>query len=675
MRKAFSEILATLRSDDENNIQKALTAVMRFFGVDRAFVGYFVDEGHAMSFTHEVASEGIQAIPEEFYQQLYSTQLPWWADKLRRNEVIVVDNVSLMQEEAIVEKRIMSDINIQSQITAPTYFDNRLNGFIGLDYINTLHSWDELEIENLRLFADLLSLAIEQERTAEELKHSSREAFKTEAKFRIIFDRLPWGVEIYDENGVLTDMNPKALEIFGTTKEQILGINLFDNPVIPPENKALIRKGEEIIMEDDYTFDSVHNIGYFNTEIKQVVKHLWGKCIPLKDEQNEIFGYLFLENDITDEYRRQEEIQSNLAKLQTAVDTGEAFIWDYNLKTGELTVDFGQQETHIYTKEVVNFNKDNTRGMNAFFASIHPDDYDRVVNQGFLPLYRGESDSYSSTFRRFIDGKTIWYTCNVRTYKYDEEGNPLRIVSYMANTTKYHENEIELIKIKETDKLKSAFMANMSHEIRTPLNAIVGFSNILAELCRSEETNELADLINKNNDLLLRLVNDILDFSKLESGELEYSIDTFDFRELYLALSEEYLCRATDQICFVYDQESPSFLITSDSKRIHQVIVNLLNNAFKFTKRGKISFLYEITEENQLYIRVSDTGIGLPEQEGDRVFDNFFKGDVFQQGVGLGLPISKMIIEALGGHIGVERNEEGGTTFWLLLPATKESRS
>lgn len=662
-----------MRSNDQDNIKKALTAVARFFGADRAFVGYFLEEGHYLSFMHETYVEGAQMIPEEFYHKLSIIELPWWASKLKENEAIVIEDVLLMPEEANVEKELMTQLGIRAHITTPSYFDDKLNGFIGLDCINRPCSWNALDVENLRLFADLLSLAIEQERKEEELRQSSREAFKTEAKFRIIFDRLPWGVEIYDENGILTDINPKALEIFGTTKEQILGISLFDNPVIPAENKMLISKGEEIIMEDDYTFESVNDLGYFGTEIKQKVKHLWGKCIPLKENEEDIFGYLFLENDITDEYRHQEEIQSHLAKLQTAVDTGDAFIWDYNLKTNELTVDFGKDNNPVFADMVDKFNMDNVTGMNSFFASIHPDDYERVVNQGFLPLYHEKKDSFSTTFRRIAKGQTIWYNCNVRTYKYDEEGKPMRIVSYMANTTKYHENEIELIKVRETDKLKSAFMANMSHEIRTPLNAIVGFSNILAEMSQSEETAELAELINKNNELLLRLVNDILDFSKLESGELEYLIETFDFRELYLSLSEEYAGQSTPQLQFEYRKEPPSFLLTSDRKRIRQVIENLLSNAFKFTPNGVIAFSYEVTEEKRLYVQVSDTGIGLPQESNNRIFDNFYKGDVFQQGVGLGLPISKMIITALGGDIGVKHNGDQGTIFWFTLPLSNSN--
>lgn len=248
-----------------------------------------------------------------------------------------------------------------------------------------------------------------------------------------------------------------------------------------------------------------------------------------------------------------------------------------------------------------------------------------------------------------------------------DNGKPSKIVSYTSNITEQREKEFESLKVKEADKLKSAFLANMSHEIRTPLNAIVGFSDLVVETDDPEDKQTYLDIIHKNNDLLLNLIEDILDFSKIELGMLKYNIDEVNIRELCMEAYMAGTLKVKPGVELLFNKNLPAVIIRTDPQRITQVITNFINNAIKFTSEGSITIFYE-TDEDNVKVCGQDTGIGISEANKARVFERFIKINDFQQGTGLGLTISKTIVEYLGGTIGVDSEEGKGSTFWFTLP-------
>ncbi|RHJ91061.1 GAF domain-containing sensor histidine kinase [Parabacteroides bouchesdurhonensis] len=228
--------------------------------------------------------------------------------------------------------------------------------------------------------------------------------------------------------------------------------------------------------------------------------------------------------------------------------------------------------------------------------------------------------------------------------------------------------ELEMEKVREADKLKSAFLANMSHEIRTPLNAIVGFSGIMAETDDLEERHHFQEIINKNNELLLQLISDILDFSKIESGVLKYQHKNINLKDICLEIYNMYTTPKFSHLEFIFDEtKHPDLILYSDEQRIKQVIINLVSNAYKFTPQGKIILSYNIKGQSAR-IAVSDTGIGIADENLDKIFERFVKINNFTQGAGLGLTICKTIVEFLGGEIGVDSKPGEGSTFWFILP-------
>lgn len=249
----------------------------------------------------------------------------------------------------------------------------------------------------------------------------------------------------------------------------------------------------------------------------------------------------------------------------------------------------------------------------------------------------------------------------------DPGASPLLLVM-LSDVTEQRQNELDLIKAQEADKMKNAFIANMSHEIRTPLNAIVGFSRLITETDNASEQQEYLTIIENNSDLLLQLINDILDFAKIESGTLNYNMSSVDLKDICHEVYVSQSLKMTSDVALLFNADLlPSVRLQTDVQRIEQVLLNLLSNAIKCTNQGFISLSYELEDE---FVRVSvtDTGIGIAKEKQASVFERFVKLDEFRQGTGLGLSICKMIIEKLGGEIGLKSQLGKGSTFWFTLP-------
>lgn len=220
------------------------------------------------------------------------------------------------------------------------------------------------------------------------------------------------------------------------------------------------------------------------------------------------------------------------------------------------------------------------------------------------------------------------------------------------------------------DKLKSAFIANMSHEIRTPLNAIVGFSGLMVTAASEEERKMYADIIAENNERLLRLVNDIFDLSQIESGTATFKYSEFDVNDLLRELEGIFRMKLNGQspVELVCEAQVQPIMMYSEQQRIIQVLTNLLHNAMKFTQTGEIRFGCRMEGEDKVYFFVSDTGVGIPQEEQDKIFSRFIKLDREMQGTGLGLTLSQTIIRNLNGDLGLDSEVNKGSTFWFILP-------
>lgn len=260
----------------------------------------------------------------------------------------------------------------------------------------------------------------------------------------------------------------------------------------------------------------------------------------------------------------------------------------------------------------------------------------------------------------------------------DELSSPI-IVSIEWDVTELEMMKRELLSSKEkaemSDSLKSAFLANMSHEIRTPLNSIVGFSDVLAMGGSTEdEQQSYYQIIKTNSDLLLRLINDILDLSRLEANRVTLTWEECDVVQLcsQVVASVSFSRQSSDNQ-FLFSTSFETFRMVTDVQRMQQVIINLLSNADKFTKRGKITLDFSVNEEKQMAIfSVTDTGCGIPKEKQGLVFERFEKLNEYAQGTGLGLSICKLIVHKWRGSIWIDPDYTGGARFVFSHPLNIE---
>lgn len=228
-------------------------------------------------------------------------------------------------------------------------------------------------------------------------------------------------------------------------------------------------------------------------------------------------------------------------------------------------------------------------------------------------------------------------------------------------------------KAEQANQLKSAFLANMSHEIRTPLNAIVGFSNMLPEMEDRDEMREYADLIETNTNLLLQLINDVLDVSKIEAGIFDFYPALIDVNQTLEEIEQSMCLRLKGEaVTLAFAERLPECAFYMDKNRLVQLISNFVVNAIKFTAHGSIRMGYRMEDADTIYFYVSDTGCGMSREQCAHVFERFVKYNPFIQGTGLGLSICQIIVERLGGTIGVDSEEGNGSVFWFTLPYRKE---
>lgn len=249
------------------------------------------------------------------------------------------------------------------------------------------------------------------------------------------------------------------------------------------------------------------------------------------------------------------------------------------------------------------------------------------------------------------------------------------IYMYRRESERKKQVQLRLVEEKEraeeANKMKSAFLANMSHEIRTPLNAIVGFTNLLQDEqdLSNEEKDLFRDTINKNSNLLLKLINDILELSRIESGRMSFTFDDCSLNELLEEIYQTHHLLMPSNIRFLKEFQETELVIHVDRFRFTQVITNFINNAVKFTSKGHIllGYIYK-KEEKEVHIFVEDTGKGMSEENQKKVFERFFKADEFAQGTGLGLAICQTIAERLNGRITLSSQEGKGSRFTLIIP-------
>ena len=479
------------------------------------------------------------------------------------------------------------------------------------------------------------------------------------ARVELIFDP---GARIIDY--VYREVNP-TFEKYILPKEKILGKKYSElNPDYSPE------------LPDRYSELNDNRQITFQYYLEKTKTHLTVISIHSKTKGCvDVFGV-----DNTELVLTQQMLKSTNHKLSAALDAADMTPWKGDLQTGLLSCNVSH-DLYVTEEEVTHDGNLIIVPTSACFAKICDEDRERV-RDAFERLANGETQKMREEYRvgrQWLPSpqQNEWVEVRAAVDERDANGKPLSLIGTSMTVTQRKEMEEALVQAKvkaeEANTLKSSFLANISHEIRTPLNAIVGFSSLLvsAERGISEEKQEYINIIENNNTLLLQLISDVLDLSKIEAGTMEFDYAPVDVHGLFIELEDTFRLRNKKSgICICYHRRTTECVVKADRNRLVQVMMNLMNNAVKFTGEGSIEFGFDVREDGFLHFYVTDTGCGIPEERLEEIFGNFVKLNSFVQGTGLGLTICRAIVERMGGKIGAVSRLGQGSTFWFTLPYT-----
>ena len=370
-------------------------------------------------------------------------------------------------------------------------------------------------------------------------------------------------------------------------------------------------------------------------------------------------------------YRREQgrkrralyELESEKETLALAIEGSDTFAWKL------------ENDHFVFEKEFWISQKMSAKSLDfeELLSFMHPDHWDEV--RGYWKNISKAGKVVSQVRCDFNEKGYQWWEFRYKTILLPGGGYKAAGLLLNIQAIKDREQELEEARLlAEKAELKQSFLANMSHEIRTPLNAIVGFSNILAldDGVSPEERLEYIGSINKNSDLLLKLINDILELSRIESGYMSFEYEKCFVSELVDSIYMTHQMLISEQLEFIKELDAVQVEVMVDKGRLTQVITNFLNNASKFTKTGYIKLGYRyLSESDRVAIYVEDTGRGIELSEQKMIFSRFYKQDEFSQGAGLGLSICQVIVEKLRGKIELWSEPGKGSRFTVVLPVVK----
>ena len=657
-------LLAFLQCDDVAQVvNKTLGDLLHQFLGDRIYIFEINRKEQRQDCTYEVTAEGISK-EQEFLSNIPWDPSTWWNHQIAERRAIILNTLDDMPEEAAEYRQTLEMQDIKSLMVVPLISKEEVWGYMGIDMVRTQRSWSNVDYQCFSSLANIISICIELRKSELQAKEDRLALDNSEKILRNIYKNLPAGVELYDKDGYLVDINDKELEIFGLSdKHEALGVNLFDNPNIPLEVKERLRAKEDVNFSINYDFSKINQ--YVDSRRNGII-NLTTKVTALYDSQNRFINYLFINIDTTETTNAYTKIQEFENLFLLIGDYAKVGFAHFNV----LTRDGYAQDTwyrNLGEKEGIPMPQ-----VIGVYAHVVPED------QAVLKNFVGEVKTGKATsLRKEVrvcreNGKYTWTSINVMVRDYRPQDGIIEMLCINYDITPLKETEQKLIiardKAEELDRLKSAFLANMSHEIRTPLNAIVGFSSLLAETDSRNERQEYIKIVQENNELLLQLISDILDLSKIEAGTFNFVYTNVDVNETCAEIIKSMSMKVSKGVELIFEEPLPECYLYTDKNRFTQVISNFINNALKFTQQGCITLGYEQVSHQKIKFYVRDTGMGIPEEKQKSVFERFVKLNTFVQGTGLGLSICKSIVSQMGGEIGVDSTEGVGSCFWFTHP-------
>jgi PAS domain S-box-containing protein len=488
---------------------------------------------------------------------------------------------------------------------------------------------------------------------------------ESEIRYRRLFESAKDGILILDaKTGMIDDVNPYLINMLGYTKEDFIEKKIWDivpfKDIVANKEKFSDLQKNDYVRYDDLPLETINGKKVYVEFISNVYLVNNEKVIQCNIR------------DISVRKNAQADLFEKDIQYRNLANSGVALIW--TMDTNKMCNYFNQSWLKFTGRTL-----EQELG-NGWIDGIHRDDLDKcmaVFNSAF-----DKRETFDVEYRlKKANGKYAWLR-DLGTPNFDSRHEFAGYIGHCFDISDIKNTEKELViardKAEESDKLKTTFLQNMSHEIRTPLNGIIGFSKLLnSENLNNQDIKEFTNIIITSGYRLIEIVNNILDISKIQTGQISVDLQPVLLNDVFSELHSFFQLNASDnKIDLCFDNGVNDTTILTDETKLRQVLTNLINNSIKFTHSGKINFGFNVFETHIIFY-VKDTGIGIPYENHEKVFERFVQSEQSlsrnYEGAGLGLAICKGLVELLGGRIWLDSTHGKGTKISFTLPNTLDN--
>jgi len=499
-------------------------------------------------------------------------------------------------------------------------------------------------------------------------EESTIEFASSENYYKTVFNKILDGIVTTDEKCNIESFSAAAEKIFGYEENEVIGKNV---QILMPES---ISSQHSSYLERYKATGEKHIIG---TNREVLGKRKDGTTFPMELAISEVrIGTRLLFSAVIRDLTSKKEAQASQNRLLSIIESSPDFIATFDLDGYIIFMNSAG-------RKYLGYSLDEDLSDRSLAGMFPQSEIEQLLNESVPSAFMNKT-WMGETLLVTIDGQVLTVSQLIMLHE-DGPDNRKYFSTFMRDISDRKLMEQELLDAKEdaesAARAKSEFLASMSHEIRTPMNGVLGMAQLMLETPLDETQRDYLDTIDQSGRSLLKILNDVLDFSKVEAGKLELDLIAFNLEKALFDVYQLLSGRAAEkdvELIINYSQDCPKQLI-GDPGRIRQIIMNLVNNAIKFTQTGhvltEINCLHTSDSEVNIHISVQDTGIGISEENQKKLFQSFTQADASTTrkfgGTGLGLAICKQLVELMGGDIGLESMEEKGSNFWVKVNLKK----
>ena len=651
IENVLSNISARFFEESETNIDAsidfALKTLGEFVGIDRSYVFLFNETGDKISNTNEWCAPNLSSNKKKF-QNVSINIFPWGVKRVRDQKILIINDVNKLLSEIDAKKINLVNLNLKSIIIVPIVYKKKAIGFLGLNSETKEKKWDFGDSHVLKVVSGLISVAFEKYKHIREIKDA-------EYKFRALVEQSLTGIYIIKRNRFVY-VNPKFSEIFGYSDDEIIN-NCIVSDLVYEEDRALVVENLSKRLMGE--IDAIHYLFRGRKKDGAVINvDVHGRRSML-DGESVVIGVLL---DITERVMNE----SSLRKLSKAVEQSSAsvLVTDINGNIEYVNPSF-TETTGFQKNEVID------RNPRMWKSNQTP----REVYENLWKTIKSGNNWRGEILNKKKNGELYWEFNSISPIK-NEKGEITHFVAVKEDVTQQKRMIEELHAAKETaekaNKLKSEFLAQISHEIRTPINILLSFSGLIWEEVKDNVSNELKDnyaLIGRAGTRIIRTIDLILNLSQVQTGSFEKAekkIKVYDHFVIKILPEYEYKSGSKGLSLKIKCGKNEAF-VYADEYMFEQIFTNLIDNAIKYTEKGSIDINIDNDAEENIYVEVIDTGIGISKQYLPNLFDVFSQEEQGYtrkfEGTGLGLALVKNYCELNNALISVESEKGKGSKF------------